>query len=153
MSPAEFPIDLPAPLRPIRLHGLAEAQAAFDAAAALGRPLVLLSPPGAGALWFRKLLETAAAARPGLSVAGVFDCGDRAGDAQGALAAGLRLLLFRGHPGAAARLADVAARVGGRVLTDLPPPLDLRGVRDPRAACRAWLSDPAEASPPAGPGA
>ena len=69
----------------------------------------------------------------------VLDCADRPGDVLGALSAGLATLLFTGRADVAARLADIAAQSGARLLTDLPAPLDLRGVRDPLRACREWL--------------
>ncbi len=135
--------DLPAKARPIRIHSLAEARAACAAAAELGVPLLLVSAPGAaayaGAGWFRAVIARAAALHPSVEMAAVLDCADRPGDALGALSAGIAALLFTGRADVAARLADIAARSGTRLLTNLPEPLDLRGVRDPQRACREWL--------------
>ena len=135
--------DLPAKTRPIRIHSLAEARAACAAAAELGVPLLLVSAPGAaayaGAGWFRAVIARAAALHPSVEMAAVLNCADRPGDALGALSAGIAALLFTGRADVAARLADIAARSGARLLTDLPEPLDLRGVRDPQRACREWL--------------
>lgn len=128
---------------PIRVHSLAEARVACAAAAELGVPLRLVSAPAGaahgGALWFREVVARASAEFPTVAMTAVLDCADRAGDAQGALAAGLRIVLFTGRADVAARLADIAAQNGATVLTGLPPSLDLRGVRNPAAACRAWL--------------
>ncbi|HYG85620.1 MAG TPA: hypothetical protein VD978_05120 [Azospirillum sp.] len=135
MSPA-----LPSPIRPVRVHGLADARAALDAATALGVPVLLVGSAAAGALWFTRMVEAARAEFGAAEVTAVLDCADRAGDAQGALAAGVRHVLFTGTPELAARLADIAARTGASVLTSLPPALDLRGARDPAAACRTWLA-------------
>ena len=127
--------------QPVRVHGLGEARAALTAAATLGRPVVLVGPPGGGALWFAHMIEAARAAVPDAEGIGVFDCADRAGEAQGALAAGVRHVSFSGAPEVAARLADIAARRGAVLLPALAPALDLRGARDPEGACRAWLAD------------
>lgn len=131
---------LPGAARPVRVHGLDEARTALTAAAALGVPVVLVGPPGGGALWFTRMVEAARAAVPGAESAAVLDCADHAGDALGALAAGVRHVLFTGPPEVAARLADIAARGGAVVLPALAPALDLRGERDPEGACRAWLA-------------
>ena len=129
---------------PIRVHSLAEARAACAAAAELGVPLRLVSAPAGGAhggaLWFRSVAAQAGAEFPAIDLTAVLDCADRAGDAQGALASGVRAVLFTGPAPVAARLADIAGRTGALLLPCLPPALDLRGVRDPGAACRAWLA-------------
>lgn len=130
--------------RPIRIHSLAEAGAAGAAAAELGVSLLLVSAPGAaasaGAGWFRQVVGRTATLHPSVEVTGVLDCADRPGDAMGALSAGIGVVLFTGRADVAARLADIAERSGARLLTTLPEPLDLRGVRDPQRACRDWLS-------------
>ncbi len=129
--------------RPIRIHGLAEARAACAAAAELGVPLLLVSAPAAaahaGALWFRTVAARAAAEFPTLPLITVLDCADRAGDAQGALAAGVEAILFTGPALVGVKLAEIAAARGAVVLTTLPKALDLRGVRNQVAACRDWL--------------
>lgn len=149
-------MPLPPPLRPILIRGLADALAAAAAADPTGTPLVLMAPPAAGALWLRGVVERVRKAHPGLEVAGLIDCGDRAGEAQGALAAGLPLVLFTGRPDMADRLAAIAAARGAALLTDCPPVLDLaarisaaqisaegpgrpRGP-SPEALCRDWLA-------------
>lgn len=129
--------------RPILIHGLAEARAACAAASELGVPVLLVSAPAgaahAGALWFRNVVARAAQAFPNVTVTAVLDCGDRAGDAQGALSAGVESVLFTGRAEVAERLAEIARARGATVLTGLPPALDLRGARNPVAACRDWL--------------
>lgn len=127
--------------RPVRVHGLGETRAALSAAAALGVPVTLVGPPGCGALWFVRMVAAARVAVPDAEAVAVLDCADRAGDAQGALAAGVRRVVFGGPPEVAARLADIAAQSGAVVLPVLAPALDLRGERDPQGACRAWLAD------------
>jgi hypothetical protein len=130
--------------RAVLIHGPRDARLAFSVAADLGVPLLLLSEPGAaahaGSGWFRELVANAAAAHPGVAHAAVLDCGERAGDAQGALADGIACILFTGRPDVAARLADVAAQKDALVLTERPPALDLRGRPGAALVCRAWLS-------------
>lgn len=135
---------VPAHSRPIRIHGLNDADAACAVATDLGVPLLLVSAPGAaasaGAGWFREVVANATARHPSVAMTAVLDCADRPGDALGALSAGLDTVLFTGRADVAERLADIAAQRGTRLLTALPQALDLRGVRDPRRACRDWLS-------------
>ncbi|WP_188260072.1 hypothetical protein [Azospirillum tabaci] len=135
---------LPPLSRPIRIHGLTDADAACSAAADLGVPLLLVSAPGAaasaGAGWFREVIARAAARHPSVAMTAVLDCADRPGDALGALSAGVDVILFTGRTDVAERLADIAAQRGSSLLTALPEGLDLRAVRDPRRACREWLS-------------
>jgi hypothetical protein len=130
--------------RAVIVHSLADAEAALTAAASLGVPVVLLSPPGAaaymGAGYFRALVERALATQPGVAATAVLDCGDAAGHAMGALREGLKALLFKGADEVAARLADIAGRSGAVLLREPPPALDLAGERDPLAACRRWLA-------------
>ncbi|QCO01766.1 hypothetical protein [Azospirillum argentinense] len=130
--------------RPIRFQSLSDADTACAAAADLGVPLLLVSVPGAaasaGAGWFRAVAARAAARHPSVAMTAVLDCADRPGDALGALSAGIGAILFTGRLDVAERLADIAAQHGVRLLTALPDALDLRGVRDPRRACRDWLN-------------
>lgn len=128
----------------VLVHGLADARAALAAASELAVEVTLLSTEAAaaqgGATWFRELLAVAAQERPGAAFAAILDCGNRAGDAQGALAVGVRCILFTGASEVAARLSDIAGQLGATVLTERPPALDVRGHRHPVAVCRQWLS-------------
>ncbi|PWC81121.1 hypothetical protein TSH100_28215 [Azospirillum sp. TSH100] len=145
--------------RPILIRSLADALAAAKAAESAGKSagesakesagagLVLMAPPAGGALWLLGVLERVRRSHPTLDLTGLLDCGDRAGEAQGALAAGVPVLLFTGHPLAAARLAAIAAARGATLLTATPPLLDLaaesRGGTHPErleALCRRWLT-------------
>lgn len=137
----------PALLRPILVRGLADALAAAAAAGAAGTALALMTPPAGGALWLLGLIGRVRQAHPDLEVTGLLDCGDRAGEAQGALAAGVPALLFTGRPEAAERLAAIAAARNAVLLTARPPLLDLaaegHGSTRPallEALCRAWLA-------------
>jgi len=130
--------------RAVRVHGLDDALAALQAAAALGRPVILASIPGAagsvGALWFRELVAAARARHPDAVVTAVLDCADQPGDALGALRAGIADIALAAPPEMLARLRTIAAECGGRIHPSPLPALDLRGRRDPVRACRDWLA-------------
>lgn len=131
----------------VLVHGLGDARTAVGSAFALGVPVTLLSAPAAsahaGALWFLEVASLATADFPGALATAVLDCADRAGDALGAITAGITHLVFTGRADVAARLDDIACGNGAVVLTRRPPALDLRGARDAAATCRAWLTGPA----------
>src|SRR5215468_3671620 len=109
----------PATPRAVTVHGLADALAALEAAASLGRPVVLLSAPGAaayaGAAWFKALVALARERWPMAEATAMLDCDDRAELVQGALREGLADLVFTGPAGTAARLADIARQQGARL--------------------------------------
>jgi len=127
----------------IVIHGLAHAEAALAAAAALGVPVTLMSAPGAasyaGPGWFRAVVEQAHAAHPGVEATALLDCGDRPGHALAALREGVTAIRFSGKT--ADKIEDIAAQNGARVVRERPPALDLKEVAgDPLAACRDWLT-------------
>lgn len=137
----------------IIIHSLAHAVAALGTAADAGRPVTLLSAPGAGIYagpgWWRELIGAARAAVPAAACSGVLDCGDDAGAAQAAVRAGVEAIVFTGRADVAERLADIAGQYGARLLTERPvATLDL-GVSffDPpetlRRRCAMVLASPA----------
>lgn len=107
----------------IVIHGLPHANAALLP----GRPVTLLSAPGAalyaGCGWWRSLVGAALDGRPAMP--DILDCGGAPGRALEALSVGCRLLVL--HPGPAfADIAERAARSGALVLPNRPAALDLR---------------------------
>ncbi|MDE2333608.1 MAG: hypothetical protein KGK10_03635 [Rhodospirillales bacterium] len=114
--------------------------AAAIAAVGVGRPVTLLSPPGAagrlGALWWWVLAE-AARARASAPVADLLDCADAPGHAMAALRCGCRGLVLARGPGFA-RVAAAAASLGAEVLDSRPPAMTILDWRagDARAAPR-----------------
>lgn len=119
----------------VTVHGLDHARAAL----APGRPVLLLSAPGAagfaGALWWRALVAAAldGGGQPGAPDA--LDCADQAGRALEALHAGCRIVVLLPCPGFAA----VAARArGAAVLPSRPDSLDL-GRRGAERRLAGWL--------------
>ncbi len=130
--------------RAVVVHSLDHARAALAAAAELGVPVTLFSAPGAagyaGAPWFQKLTEIAAAEYPEVELRAVLDCGDRPGWVMAALRQGLRELRFTGRKAVAAKLAAIAEERGARLVARRPRALDLLAEPDPQAACRRWLA-------------
>lgn len=115
------------------VHGRAEAEWALRVAA--GRPVMLLSAPGAalnaGPGWFKAVLEQTAAQYPGSPFTAGLDCAAAPGAALEALRAGFKLVIFDlGHPSAASVLG-AAADAGAEVLGARPEALDL-GTLNPR---------------------
>lgn len=132
------------PSRAILVHGLDDAIAAFASAEELGVPLVVISAVAAaahgGASWFQQVVAAASRDHPRVCFTAILDCGDRAGDAQGALALGVSPILYTGRSDVGERLSEIAHASGLWVLTSRPATLDTRNRRDPRLLCRAWLS-------------
>jgi hypothetical protein len=115
------------------VHGRAEAEWALRVAA--GRPVLLLSAPGAalnaGPGWFKAVLDQAAAEYPASPFTAALDCAAAPGAALTALRAGFKLVIFDlGHPSAASVLG-AAAEAGAEVLGTRPEALDL-GTLNPR---------------------
>lgn len=144
MSASPFP-------RAILVHGQQDARVAFACADELDVPLTLISSDSAaayaGAAWFATTLAVVAAGYPDVTFTAILDCGDRAGDAQGAFACGIHAVLFTGAPTVADRLNEIGAASAAAVLTERPDTLDLRGRHDPRVVCRAWLKGMAVPEP------
>jgi hypothetical protein len=129
----------------IVVHSLEQARSALGAAQALALPLTLASAAGAGGyagpLWFKSIIDTAAAEFPEVRLSAVLDCGDEAGTALAALRHGLRRIRVTGSPAAAERLADIAGQLGAVIERgELRPALDLLDCRDFEASCRAFLA-------------
>lgn len=129
--------------RAVIVHDLEQARAALAVAAVLDAPVLLLSPPGAaaymGAGYFKAVAAAARAEHPSARVVAVLDCGEARGHVLAALRAGVDAVCFRGGGATAARLADIAAQAGAGFYRKPPKALDLAGVDDAEAACRAWL--------------
>jgi acyl-CoA reductase-like NAD-dependent aldehyde dehydrogenase len=108
----------------IIIHSLLHAVAALSAAAEAGRRVVLASAPDAGVYagpgWFREVLRAAQEAVPEAQFSALLDCGDDPGAAMAAIRAGVEAIVFTGRADVAARLADIAAQSGARLVTQRP---------------------------------
>ena len=115
------------------VHGLPDVQAAV----APGRPVTLLSGPGAaiyaGCGWWRALMALGAQGNPD-----ILDCADAPGRAMEALRAGCRLLVLDPAVPAWSLVAARAAVAGATLLAERPPALDLAH-RGAARRLRSWL--------------
>jgi hypothetical protein len=120
------------------VHGLADARAALGP----GRPVTLLSAPGAalfaGCLWWRELVAAARAAHPATPACDVLDCAAAPGQAMAALRAGQLLLVLDPACPAFAAVGAAAATLGATLLAARPAALDL-GNPDARRGLARWL--------------
>jgi hypothetical protein len=111
-------------------------------ALAAGRPVTLLSAPGAalyaGCGWWRAVIERARSDFPAVPFDDILDCADAPGLALGALRIGQCLLVLSPTAPGWQSVAAIAASLGGKVLTSRPPALDMA---DRNAARRLhdWL--------------
>jgi len=128
--------------REIVIHSLDQARAALAAAAALDLSVTIASASGAamqaGPAWFKAVIDAARAAHPEVEVTAILDCGEEPGAVMAALRTGLTQLRFAGDPALCDKLAAMGATWRAR-----PPAearLDLHGVQEPEAACRAFLA-------------
>ena len=126
------------------VRSLAEAEAALTAAAALGRPVTLLSAENAaasvGPRWFAALVAEARARHPEAEVSAILDCGDGPGSVAAALRLGFTRIRYAGRGRAAEAVAAMAAERGATLLSRRPPALDPANEPDLHTACLAWLS-------------
>lgn len=119
------------------VHQLSDARAALRP----GRPVTLLSAPGAasyaGCGWWRALVGQALA-EAGRDAPDVLDCADAAGRAVEALRAGCRCLVLAPDVPVFTEVTARAAALGAVVLPARPPALDLAGP-GARRRLDAWL--------------
>ena len=115
------------------VHGLPH----LIAATAPGRPVTLLSGPGAaiyaGCGWWRALMALGTAGHPD-----ILDCADAPGRAMEALRTGCRLLVLDPAVPAWPLVASRAAAAGARLLAERPAALDLAR-RGAKRRLPAWL--------------
>jgi len=126
------------------VHSLADARVAL----AHGQPVTLLSGEAAalyaGCGWWRALLAAARAEFPLVPIADLLDCADAPGQALAALRIGLRHLILTPDAPGRARVAKIVAGLGGVLLAERPPALDLAEPAS-RLRLHEWLrarSDP-----------
>ena len=129
----------------IIVHNHEHAIAALGIAQELNVFVTLVSAPAAaayiGATVFRDIIADAAGRHPEARYQAILDCGDEPGLALGALRHGIKGVRILGGPELNEKLADIAEQRGAFVYTDEGDELDLYGMTEPAAACRAWLSD------------
>jgi hypothetical protein len=108
----------------------------------VGRPVTLLSAPGAalfaGCGWWRAVIERARSEHAGAPMDDILDCADASGLALGALRIGQRLIVLDPTAPGWHAVADIAASLGGEVLTLRPPALDM-AERNAARRLHNWL--------------
>ena len=111
---------------------------------AVGKPVTLLSAPGAaafaGPLWWAALARHARAINPGLVAADILDVADAPATALAAFRCGCRAVALDHACPAWPRVESVAREIGARLLDALPPALDLDGPGAARTLA-TWLAD------------
>lgn len=109
------------------VHSLTHAIAALEAAADARRGITLLSAPAAGIYagpgWWKAVIDAAREAAPAAHFVAILDCGGDAGAVQGAIRAGVEVIVFTGRADAAERLKATAAATGSRLLIQRPDAL------------------------------
>ena len=130
-------------MRPLLIHGPAEAAIAAEAALTIGDTVHVISEPGAGGNggpgWFLALIAAATAQYPGAKLTGILDCADQPGAVMASLRAGCTHLIFTGPNDTTQRLAEMAQASGAVLLTARPEALSLRGRRDALPYALNWL--------------
>ncbi len=131
-------------MRAIIFHHLQQAESALAVAAALRRPIALLTAPGAAAYggpgFYLAIVEQARQRHPGADVRAILDCGEDSAMAQMALALGWRCLVLGGKEVVREKLRQIAATYGAEVLPRPPKALDPgAGAADITAQCQSFL--------------
>jgi hypothetical protein len=129
----------------LMVHTLDHVRAALAAASGLGRPVLLVTAPGAadyaGPRFLKAMIDRAAIGFPSAEWDALIDCGALGGTAFAALDAGWRRLAVADRGAVATRLGAIAAARGARVEPLPNSILDLGREADPRGAARTWLRD------------
>ncbi len=131
-------------MRAIIFHHLQQAECALSVAAAMHRPITLLTAPGAAAYggpgFYLAMVELARQRHPGAEVRAILDCGDDGAMAQMALALGWRSLVLGGRGGVREKIRQIAGRYGAEVLPRAPKALDPgAGAADITGQCQSFL--------------
>jgi hypothetical protein len=131
----------------VRVHGWKHVAAALTAAREASRPVTLLAPPGStytgGVAFWAAIDKRRQELFADVDATLVVDCDGAPGHVMAALRVGLRRLVFDGNDAARARLADIVARQGARLVPRPQAALDLIHEKDPLRACRLLLGIPA----------
>jgi hypothetical protein len=105
-----------------------QAEGALAVAAALARPITLLTAPGAAAYggpgFYMAMVELAQQRYPDVQVRAILDCGDDGAMAQMALQMGWRGLVLRGRATVREKIRQIAESYDAEVLARPPRALD-----------------------------
>ena len=131
-----------APPASVLIHDLDQARQALAAARRTGRPVNLVSAPGAGAYLgpalFKQIIDQARAAEPAARVTACLDCADEPGTALDALGQGIEAVSLSAAPEVLAKIESAAIAAGAKVANRPAQALDMADT-DAGRRLDAWL--------------
>ena len=132
-----------APPASVVIHDLSHAKMALSAARRTGRPVNLVSAPGAaghlGPALFKQIIDQARAAEPAARATVCLDCADEPGTALDALRQGVEAVSLSAAPEVLARIESAATQAGARLATRPARALDMADA-DADRRLDAWLT-------------
>jgi len=131
-----------APPASVLIHDLDQARQALAAARRTGRPVHLVSAPGAagylGPALFKQIIDQARAAEPAARVTACLDCADEPGTAMDALRHGVGAVSVTAAPEVLAKIERAAIQVGASLTRRPARTLDMADT-DAGRRLDAWL--------------
>lgn len=131
-----------APPASVVIHDLDQARRALTAARRTGRPVHLVSAPGAGAYLgpalFKQIVDQACAAEPAARATACLDCADEPGTAMEALRQGIDAVSLTAAPAVLAKIESAAAQAGSSLSERPARTLDM-AMADADMRLDAWL--------------
>jgi len=132
-----------APPASVVIHDLDQARRALAAGRRTGRPVHLVSAPGAagylGPALFKQIVDQARAAEPAARATVCLDCADEPGTALDALRQGVEAVSLSAAPEVLAKIESAATQVGARLVTRPTQALDMADA-DADRRLDAWLT-------------
>ena len=132
-----------APPASVVIHDLSHAQMALSAARRTGRPVHLVSAPGAagylGPALFKQIIDQARAAEPAARATTCLDCADEPGMALDALRQGVEAVSLSAAPEVLGKIESAATQAGARLATRPTRALDMADAAAERRL-DAWLT-------------
>lgn len=127
------------------VHNLSHAIAVTNVAMAQKRAVIIRSAPGLattlGPEGFLAILEHAGIKRLNGLVTGVFDCGDEAGTALGAMRRGVKAIAVTMNDDVKAKIADIAGQQGAEIFERTDSALDLLELENMDMAITRYIAD------------
>ncbi len=132
-----------APPASVVIHDLNHAKQALSAARRTGRPVHLVSAPGAagylGPALFKQIIDQARAAEPAAHATACLDCADEPGTALDAIRQGVEAVSLSAAPEVLAKIESAAIAAGAKITRRPAQALDMANV-DADRRLDAWLT-------------
>ncbi|MEQ9170340.1 MAG: hypothetical protein RIE87_03945 [Rhodospirillales bacterium] len=132
-----------APPASVVIHDLNHAKQALSAARRTGRPVHLISAPGAagslGPALFKQIIDQARTAEPAAHATACLDCADEPGTALDALRQGVEAVSLSASAEVLTKIASIADAAGGKLLDRPARTLNLADA-DADRRLDAWLT-------------